>query len=160
MTARPPLIAVCGASQADDSEMRDAEEAGLLLAERGALVVCGGLDGVMAAVARGVRAGAGTCIGLLPGDDPGAANPDVTLAIPTGMGEMRNALIARSCRAMIAIGGGYGTLSEIALALRLGKPVAALRTWEIRRPGADAADAGLHVVTSAADAVDWVLRQV
>ena len=160
MTARPPLIAVCGASEPHETELRDAEEVGRLLAVRGAVVVCGGLGGVMAAAARGVRAADGVCVGLLPGDDAGSAGPDVTVAIPTGMGEMRNALIARSCRAMIVIGGGYGTLSELALALRLGRPVAGLRTWDIRRPGEEHRDPGVHVVETAAQAVAWVMDQV
>jgi uncharacterized protein (TIGR00725 family) len=112
----------------------------------------------MAAVARGVREAGGTCVGLLPGDEPEAAAPDVGIALATGMGEMRNALIARTCAAMIAIGGGPGTLSEIALALRLAKPVAALATWEIRAPrGGETA--GLHRAASAADAVTWVLER-
>jgi uncharacterized protein (TIGR00725 family) len=151
---------VCGASQASEQEIDDAEQVGRLLAARGAVVVCGGLGGVMAAVARGVRAGGGTCIGVLPGDDADTANPDVTLALPTGMGEMRNALIARSCRAMIAIGGGYGTLSEIALGLRLGRPVIGLRTWALQRPAVAAAGDDLPRATSAADAVEWVLARV
>ena len=159
MTARPPIIAVCGASQADAGALRDAEEVGRRLAARGALVVCGGLGGVMAAVARGVRAGDGTCVGLLPGNDPDEAGADISVAIPTGLGEMRNALIARCCRAMIAIGGGYGTLSELALALRLGRPVAALHTWEIVDPGGEHADPNLRVVESAAQAVDWVMER-
>ena len=92
------------------------EEVGRRLAERGAVVLCGGLGGVMAAVARGVRSAGGTCVGLLPGEDPAAAAPDVTVAVPTGMGEMRNALLARACAGMVAIGGGYGTLSEVGLA--------------------------------------------
>jgi predicted Rossmann-fold nucleotide-binding protein len=99
------------------------------------------------------------CVGLLPGDDPDAAAPEVTLALATGMGEMRNALIARTCAGMIAIGGGHGTLSEIALALRLGRPVAALATWEVRPPyGGD--DRGLHSCATPAEAVAWVLDAV
>jgi len=157
MTNRPPLIAVCGASSATAQEMRDAEEVGRLLAERGAVVVCGGLGGVMEGVARGVRAAGGTSIGLLPGDDAEQANSDIAIAVPTGMGEMRNLLIARSCSGMIAVGGGYGTLGEIAHALRLGRRVAALRTWAIRAPGESAAPPDLCLVETARDAVNAVL---
>lgn len=140
--------------------MREAEEVGALLADAGVIVVCGGGRGVMAGVARGVRSREGICIGVLPGDDPGAANDDITIALPTGLGEQRNAVIAHSCRAMIAVGGGYGTLSEISFALRLGKPVAGLHTWDVRRAGDDAPDASLHAVESPAEAVDWVLAQL
>jgi uncharacterized protein (TIGR00725 family) len=140
--------------------MCDAEEVGALLAERGAIVLCGGRGGVMAAVARGVRAHRGTTVALLPGDDAEEANGDVTIALPTGLGEMRNALIARCCRVMIAVGGGYGTLSEIGFALRLGKPVVGLRTWDIRRAGDDAPDPALHRVDTVREAVDWALAHV
>ncbi|MGH7687310.1 MAG: hypothetical protein ACREN2_10905 [Candidatus Dormibacteria bacterium] len=157
---RPPLIAVCGTSLDEPGAMRDAEEVGALLAARGAVVVCGGRGGVMAAVARGVRAGGGSSIGLLPGDDANDACEDITVALPTGLGEMRNALIAHTSRAMIAIGGGYGTLSEIGFALRLGRPVAALRTWDIRRAGDEVPDAALHRVDTPREAVDWVLSQI
>ena len=131
-----------------------------MLAESGAIVVCGGGAGVMAGVARGVRSREGICIGLLPDADPDAANDDITIALPTGLGEQRNAVIAQSCRAMIAVGGGYGTLSEIGFALRLGKPVAGLHTWDIRRAGDDASDDALHRVDSPREAVDWVLAQI
>ena len=150
---------MCGASIASAEEEAAAEDVGRLLAVAGTTVVCGGLGGVMAAAARGVRNAGGVCVGLLPGDDPEDAAPEVTVALATGMGEMRNALIARACAAMIAIGGGHGTLSEIALALRLGRPVAALATWEIRPPHGDAGDA-LHRCATPAEAVAWVLDAV
>lgn len=157
---RPPLIAVCGTSLDEPGAVRDAEEVGRLLAQRGAAVVCGGLGGVMAAVARGARSAGGLCVALLPGDDPAAANPDVTVALPTGLGEMRNAIIARACAAMIAVGGGYGTLSEIGFALRIGRPVAGLRTWEIRRAHGAAPDPAIHGADTPRDAVDWVLARL
>ena len=140
--------------------MQEAEQVGALLAESGAIVVCGGGTGVMAGVARGVRARDGICIGVLPGADPDAANDDIAIVLPTGLGEQRNAVIAQSCRAMIAVGGGYGTLSEIGFALRLGKPVAGLHTWELRRSGEAAPDAALHRVDTPRDAVEWVLAQL
>jgi uncharacterized protein (TIGR00725 family) len=157
---RPPLVAVCGPAQASFEEEALAEEVGRRLAERGAVVVCGGLGGVMAAVARGARAGGGLCVGLLPGSDPEAAAPEVGLALPTGLGELRNALIARVCAAVVAIGGGYGTLSEIGMALRLGRPVVGLGTWEVRRGGEDAPDAGVAVAASAIEAVERALATI
>jgi uncharacterized protein (TIGR00725 family) len=104
---------------------------GRLLAERGATVVCGGLGGTMEAACRGARAAGGTTLGLLPGADRSEANPFVTVAVPTGLGEARNALVVRAADAVIALGGGYGTLSEIALALKAGKRVVGIGTWEI-----------------------------
>jgi uncharacterized protein (TIGR00725 family) len=112
----------------------------------------------MAAAARGVRAAGGTCVGLLPGWDAAEAADGVDIALPTGLGEMRNALIARACAAMIAVGGGYGTLTEIALALRLGRPVTAIASWELSRAGRP--DPGVHRADGADDAVRWVLAQL
>ncbi|MGH2711156.1 MAG: TIGR00725 family protein [Actinomycetota bacterium] len=133
-------VAVCGASVANDEEAVRAEEVGRLLAEAGAVVVCGGLGGVMDAVSRGVKAAGGISVGLLPGDDRTDASEHLAVALPTGMGEMRNALIVRAADAVIAIGGEWGTLSEIALAMRTGKKVVGLDTWELSRPGTDAGD--------------------
>jgi uncharacterized protein (TIGR00725 family) len=104
---------------------------GRLLAERGAMVVCGGLGGTMEAACRGARAAGGTTLGLLPGLDRSDANPFVSVAVPTGLGEARNALVVRAADAVIALGGGYGTLSEIALALKAGKRVVGVGTWRI-----------------------------
>ena len=127
----------------------EAEEVGRLLAERGAVVVCGGLGGVMEAACRGARAAGGTTVGLLPGVDRSEANRHVDIAVPTGLGEGRNALVVRAADAVIAIGGGYGTLSEIALALRAGKPVIGLDTWEIEGVApADGPEAAVAAVLS------------
>jgi uncharacterized protein (TIGR00725 family) len=116
---------------------------GRLLALQGVTVICGGLGGVMEAACRGARSAGGTTVGLLPGSDAGDANEHVVVAIPTGMGELRNGLIVRACDGLIAIGGGYGTLSEIALGLRARKRVVGVGTWEIRgvEAAADAAGA-------------------
>jgi hypothetical protein len=126
-----PYVAVVGPGEASPDELEAAEEVGHGLADGGAIVVCGGLDGVMAAACRGAAAGGGQSIGLLPGLDRSAANRWATVALPTGLGELRNGLIIRSADAAIAIGGAYGTLSEVALALKTGVPVIGLRTWEI-----------------------------
>lgn len=158
--ARPPLVAVCGPGEAGAEEERLAEEVGRRLAEAGAVVLCGGLGGVMAAVARGVASAGGLCVGLLPGGDAAAAAPEIGLAIPTGLGEVRNALLVRACTAVVAIGGGYGTLSEIGLALRLGRPVVGLGTWELRRAGAADVDPGVTVAGSPAEAVERALTAI
>jgi uncharacterized protein (TIGR00725 family) len=124
-------IAVIGPSEATDEELARAETVGRLLGEAGAVVVCGGLGGVMEAAARGAAGAGAVVVGLLPGRDRRDANPHVTIVIATGMGEMRNALVVRSVDAVIAVGGAYGTLSEIAFALRTGVPVVGLGTWDL-----------------------------
>jgi uncharacterized protein (TIGR00725 family) len=124
-------VAVVGSGEASPEELSMAEEVGRLVAQRGGVLVCGGLGGVMDAACRGARAQGGTTIGILPGLDRSAANPHVDVAIPTGLGEARNALVVRTADVLIAVGGAYGTLSEIALALGAGKRVIGLDTWEI-----------------------------
>ncbi len=156
MAGLPPkprrYVAVVGPGTVadDDGIAHDAEVVGRALAGMGAVVVCGGLGGVMAAVCRGVATAGGTSVGLLPGVDRAAANPWVTLALPTGLGEARNVCIARSADVMIAVGQGYGTLSEIALALRAGTPVVGLRSWDL--PGE-----GVHVARSPQEAAELAL---
>ncbi|MEA2219669.1 MAG: hypothetical protein QOJ35_2295, partial [Solirubrobacteraceae bacterium] len=102
------------------------------LAEAGAVLVCGGLGGVMEAACRGAKSAGGTTIGILPGTRRDEANPYVDIAIATALGELRNGLVVRAADALVAVGGEFGTLSEIALALKAGKPVVGLGTWEIR----------------------------
>ena len=127
-----PCIAVCGpGTEASDGELAWAEEVGGLLAEAGAVLVCGGLGGVMEAACRGARSKLGFTIGLLPGDRREEANGWVSLAIPTGMGEARNLLIVRAADAIIAIGGGWGTLSEVAFALKRGTRVISLGSFAL-----------------------------
>ncbi|MDQ6775967.1 MAG: TIGR00725 family protein [Actinomycetota bacterium] len=126
-----PYVAIVGASEASEPEMATAEAVGRLLGNAGAVVVCGGRGGVMAAGCRGVAQAGGTAVGILPGLDRAVANEWVTVAIATGLGELRNGVIVRAADAVIAIGGAYGTLSEVALALQAGVPVLGLGTWEI-----------------------------
>lgn len=152
-----PWIAVVGPGEADADEVARAEAVGAAIAAGGATLVCGGLGGVMAAACRGAAERGGLTVGLLPGEDRKAANQWVQVALPTGLGEVRNVLLVRAAEAMIAIGGGWGTLSEIALALREGLPVIGLDSWtpaqgDSRRPGVVALD-------SAEDAVREALRQ-
>ena len=149
-------VAVVGAGATHGSEEHDAEAVGRLLAEAGATVVCGGLGGVMAAVCRGARAAGGSTVGILPGTDRGDANPDVDLAIPTGLGEARNTLVVRTADVVLAIGGGHGTLSEIAFAAKVGTPVVGLHTWRLVRPDGGADDT-IETAASPAEAVQLAL---
>ncbi|WP_103936963.1 TIGR00725 family protein [Thermomonospora echinospora] len=125
-------VAVCGPADCSPQEERWAREVGRLLAGRGAVVVCGGQGGVMAAVAAGARAAGGTVVGLLPAADRAGACPDLTVVIPTGLGQARNVLIVNSADAVIVVGGSWGTLSEVAHAMRRGGvPVVALGGWRV-----------------------------
>jgi uncharacterized protein (TIGR00725 family) len=133
---RELYVAVVGPSAATPAEHALGERVGRLLAENGAVLVCGGLGGLMEAAAGGCAAAGGTSIGILPTSDRSEANPYVTVAVATGMGEARNAVVVRTADAVIAIGGEFGTLSEIALALKMGKPVVGLGTWELGKRGA------------------------
>lgn len=151
-------VAVVGGGDAPDADLAAAEEIGRRLAEAGAVVVCGGLTGVMEAACRGASSVGGLTVGLLPGDDRGAGNPHLSVALPLGLGEARNVLVVRSADAVIAVGGEHGTLSEIAFARKLGRPVVGLRTWTLVRPDGEH-DAGLLVATSPAEAVDLALRR-
>jgi uncharacterized protein (TIGR00725 family) len=127
----------------DGGDLGAAEQVGRELGRRGAVLVCGGLGGVMEAACRGAKAAGGITVGLLPGEDRGAANAFVDIAIPTGLGEARNALVVRAADAVIAVGGGYGTLTELAFALKAGKLVAGIGSWDVEGvvavPGPEAA---------------------
>ena len=135
MAAASPWIAVVGPGRASASQLATAETVGAELAAAGAVLVCGGLGGVMEAACRGARSRRGMTVGLLPGLDRTDANGWVEVAIPTGLGEARNALIVRAADAVIAIGGAWGTLSEIGLALKTGRRVIGLDTFEIAQGG-------------------------
>ena len=128
-------VAVSGGGEAAEEACRLAEEVGRELARLGAVVVTGGLGGAMEAACRGAKSEGGTTVGILPGPDRASANQWVDVALPTGLGEARNALVVRAANALIAVAGEFGTLSEIALALRLGLPVIGLETWELGRDG-------------------------
>jgi uncharacterized protein (TIGR00725 family) len=154
----PPYIAVVGPGDADAGQHAVAEEVGRLLAEAGAIVVTGGHSGVMEAASKGARDAGGTTLGILPGVDRGEANQWVTVAVPTGMGEARNALVVRAADALVAVGGAWGTLSEIAFARRLGRPVVALQTWTLRGIGPMADAPGIEAVADPAAAVAAIER--
>ncbi len=137
MSTPQPYVAVIGASNATEWELATAERLGALLAEAGCVLVCGGLGGVMDAAARGAASREGVSIGILPGTDRSSASRHLTVALTTGFGEARNAIVARSADAVIAVGGEFGTLSEIALALKMGTPVIGLGTWALGRDDLD-----------------------
>jgi uncharacterized protein (TIGR00725 family) len=129
------FVAVIGSASADAEISALAEEVGREIARQGAILVCGGRGGVMEAACRGAKAAGGTTVGILPGTDRREANAYVDIPIVTGMGEARNAIVVRSADAVIAVSGGHGTLSEIGLALKMGRPVVGLRTWALYREG-------------------------
>ena len=141
-------VAVCGASEATESQIAAAREVGRLLAEAGAIIINGGLGGVSAAASEGAASAGGVVVGLLPEAHRAGANQFLTVALPTGMGQGRNVLIVTAAQAVIAIGGGWGTLSEIAIAKRLGRPVVTLDSWPIT---------GLESVATPAEAVRMAL---
>ena len=146
-------MAVIGGGAPPPGDLDAAFTVGRRLAALGATVVCGGLGGVMEAACRGARSAGGLTVGLVPGSSPADANRWVDVVIPTGLGEMRNALVVASAAAVVAVGGEYGTLSEIALALRSGKPVVGYRTWSLTRP-AGGPDGGITVVDDPASAAE------
>ena len=149
-----PYVAVVGAGGEDvePALLVAGEEVGALLARAGAVLVSGGLGGVMEAACRGARGAGGTTLGILPGSDRAAANAFVDVAVATGMGELRNGLVVRCADALVAIGGGYGTLSEIALSLKAGTPVVGIGSWDIdgMRAAADAPEAVAAILGDAA----------
>lgn len=146
-----PYVAVCGPRQADATVLAAAEEVGAGLAAGGAVVVTGGMGGVMEAACRGARSRRGTTLGLLPGEDRSLANGWVSVAVATGLGELRNGLIVRTSDVVVAVGASPGTLSEVAIALATGTPVVGLGTFDL--PGVEAA-------SDAAEAVRLALARV
>lgn len=125
------MISICGPNEPTEKEIAAAEAVGALIAGAGQALTCGGRGGVMAAACRGAKRAGGTTIGILPGYDTSEANQWVDHIICTGLGHARNAVVVASGEAIIAIGGGFGTLSEIALALKMGKRVIALESWDL-----------------------------
>jgi len=129
------IIAVIGAGQCPREIAELAREVGREIARHGAILVCGGLGGVMEAACRGAKEVGGLTIGILPGTHPYEANPYVDIPIVTGLGEARNLIVVRTAQAVIAVSGEYGTLSEIAYALKFGIPVVGLHTWQLAKGG-------------------------
>ncbi|TES88776.1 MAG: TIGR00725 family protein [Dehalococcoidia bacterium] len=158
MKEKKRFIAVIGGSDCTPEEARLAEEVGRELARKDAILVCGGLGGVMEAACRGASAGGGLTIGILPGGSRQTANPYVQIPVVTNLGEARNVIVVKSAEAVIAIGGGYGTLSEIGHALRNGIPVVGLNTWSLSRN--DRPDNSIVLAKNPVDAVNKALNMV
>lgn len=150
-------IGVIGSGLPPPDVVALASEVGSEIARAGALLVCGGLGGVMEAACRGAKDAGGTTLAILPGTSRWEANAYVDIAIATGMGEMRNALLVRASDAVVAVGGEFGTLSEIAFALKTGVPVVGLATWELSKEGR-ASDA-IGRAGSAREAVETAIRR-
>jgi uncharacterized protein (TIGR00725 family) len=147
-----PYVAVVGGGEAAPDALTLAEDVGRELGRRGAVVVCGGLGGVMEAACRGAKSEGGTTVGILPGDDRSAGNDFLDVAIATGLGEIRNTIVVRAADVLIAVSGEFGTLSEIAFALRTGTPVVGISTWELVKDGKPAE--AIVRANTAADAVE------
>jgi uncharacterized protein (TIGR00725 family) len=152
------FVSVIGASKATAAELRMAETVGRELAKHGAAVVCGGLGGIMEAACRGASEEGGLTIGILPGDDRKTANPYIQIPIVSSIGFARNAAVAKTGQAVIAIGGAYGTLSEIAFALQSGIPVIGLNSWSPCRNGR--ADESIINIDDPAAAVAMALKMI
>ncbi|HUS71081.1 MAG TPA: TIGR00725 family protein [Anaerolineae bacterium] len=146
------MVAVIGDGFCSADTALLAEEVGRLLAKKGAAVVCGGLGGVMEAACRGAKEAGGLTIGILPGTSRRDANPYVDIPIVTGMREARNVIVVSSAQSVIAVSGRFGTLSEIAHALKLGIPVVGLCSWRIGKEGRDESQG----IVPASDPVDAV----
>lgn len=152
------IIAVIGAGRCSAKVAQAAELVGRELARRGATLVCGGLGGVMEAACRGAKLEGGLTIGILPGFSRHEANPHVDIRVVTGLGEARNVIVVRTAQAVIAVDGEYGTLSEIAYALKLGIPVVGLNTWQLAQEGRLVSD--IVEAATPAEAVDKALALV
>lgn len=155
-TNKPVIIAVIGSRQPSKEDAEIAEEVGRLLARHEAILICGGLTGVMEAACRGARSVGGLTIGVLPGNDASTANPYVQIPIVTNIGYARNVIVVRSAKAVIAIGGGYGTLTEIAYALDTKVPVIGINTWSLARQGKP--DTSIIMAKTARTAVQKALK--
>jgi hypothetical protein len=152
MVSHKMIIGVIGDSSCSPEEAKLAETVGELLAQQSATIVCGGLSGVMEAVCHGAKSKGGLTVGILPGQDSSMANPWVDIPVVTGIGEARNVAVVKSAQAVIAVGGSYGTLSEIAYALKSRIPIIGLNTWSLSRNGQE--DDSIIRVQSATEAVD------
>ena len=151
-------IGVIGDAECSEEVAQIAYEVGRRIGEAGAALVCGGRGGVMEAAARGAKSAGGLTVGILPGVSREEANPHIDIPVVTGLRDARNVIIARSCQVLIAVGGMFGTLSEIALACKFGVPVVGLRTWTIDRPGLTSSP--IHRAETPDEAVKMALEMV
>lgn len=150
-SGQPLRIGVIGSHECDDTDAAAARRVGELIAQAEAVLVCGGRGGVMRAAAEGARDAGGVTVGILPGVDPDAANPGIAIAIPTGLGDARNALVVRASDAVVAVAGGWGTLSEAALCLKNGVPLIRL--------GSELAGLPIPEAETPESAVEWALER-
>ena len=153
------FVAVIGSASCGEEVAALAEAVGREIARRGGVLVCGGRGGVMAAACRGAKAAGGTTVGILPGVDRKEANLYVDIPIVTGLGEARNAVVVRTADAVVAVSGGYGTLSEIGLALKMGRPVVGLTTWELHHHGRLVPAVALATTPAQAVELAWALAK-
>jgi len=149
---RTRYVGVIGAGTCSDAVYELAREVGYEIGKRDWILVCGGLGGVMEGAARGCLEAGGRTVGILPGPDREDANPYISIALPTGFGEARNVLVVRASDVLIAVAGGYGTLSEIGLALKMGRGVIGLKTWQGIQ--------GIEFATTPSEAIEMVLRRL
>ncbi|MHC4713056.1 MAG: TIGR00725 family protein [Planctomycetota bacterium] len=156
---RKRLISVIGAGAATADELKSAEEVGREIARCGAVLVCGGLGGVMEAACKGAKGEGGFTVGILPGEDGDRGNPYLDIALATGLGEARNILVARASDGVIAVGGALGTLSELAFAIKKRLPVAAIASWRLDKDRLPA-DVVFAEAASAKEAVDFVMERI
>lgn len=153
------IIAVIGEGEATPENFKMAEKVGKLVAKAGAVLVCGGLTGVMEAAARGAKSEGGLTIGILPGSKRSDANPYIDIPIITGLGYARNKIVVKTGQVVIAIGGKYGTLSEIGFALGYGIPVVGIKTWKLTR-GTGKKDQGIVYVDTPSEAVQTAFKLI
>ncbi len=146
------LIGVIGGASVSEDIYRLAQDVGREIAQAGAVLVCGGRTGVMEAASRGAHEAGGLVVGILPGASPQEANPFVDIPIVTNMGLARNAIVVQTAQAVVAVDGSYGTLSELAFALQLGKPIVGLQTWEV--------DARIYRAQTPTEAVQWAVQAI
>lgn len=151
---RKKRISVIGAGICDNQLGKLAEDVGRKIAESGSILICGGLGGVMEYAAKGAKSARGQTIGILPTYNPDDANSNIDIPIVTGLGHARNIIVVGSADAVIAVGGEFGTLSEIAFALKLGKPVIALQSWDLKDKG------NIQIVNTAEEAVQLALKSI
>jgi len=154
----PPVIAVIGGGQCSQDDASLAEAVGREIALHGATVICGGLGGIMKSTCKGAAEAGGMTVGVIPGDSTASANEYVRVPVATGLGHSRNFIVVQSADAVIAIDGDYGTLSEIAIALKSGIPVIGLNTWSIVRAGKE--DSLIMKANSAAEAVELAMKSI
>ncbi len=155
--ARKTMIGVIGSSAHNEREIQIAEEIGMRIADRGAILVCGGMGGVMEAACRGAKERGGTTVGILPGSEKDSGNDYLDIAVPTGMGYARNILVVLSSHGIVAVGGAFGTLSEIAYGNVFQIPIVGIETWELKE---NRFTGCIDIVHSAKEAIESIFQKI